>query len=53
VIELEKETLLASQAYQALSVLHRRQGNAELTTEELQEFQQIQSLLQQNAFKSN
>jgi tetratricopeptide (TPR) repeat protein len=53
VTELEKETLLASQAYQALSVLHRKQGKAELAAKELQEFQRIQSQLQANVAKSN
>jgi tetratricopeptide (TPR) repeat protein len=53
VTELEKETLLASQAYQALSVLHRKQGKTELASKELQEFQRIQSLLQNNLAKSN
>jgi tetratricopeptide (TPR) repeat protein len=53
VTALEKETLLASQAYQALSVLHRKQGKTELASKELQEFQHIQSLLQHNLAKSN
>jgi tetratricopeptide (TPR) repeat protein len=47
VTALEKETLLAAQAYQALSVLHRKQGKTELASKELQEFQRIQSLLEQ------
>jgi tetratricopeptide (TPR) repeat protein len=53
VTELEKETLLAAQAYQALSVLHRKQGKAELASKELQKFQHIQSLVQQEVAKSN
>jgi tetratricopeptide (TPR) repeat protein len=53
VTELEKETLLAAQAYQTLSVLHRKQGKMELSAEELHEFQRIQSLVQQDVAKSN
>jgi tetratricopeptide (TPR) repeat protein len=53
VTELEKETLLAAQAYQALSVLHRKQGKTELAAKELLEFQNIQSHLQADLAKSN
>jgi hypothetical protein len=46
VIELEKQTLLAGQAYQGLATLHRKQGKTELASQELKEFQRIQSLVQ-------
>ena len=48
VIELEKETLLAAQAYQALSTLHRKQGKAELAAKEIKEFQRIQQQVEQS-----
>lgn len=53
VIELEKRTLLAAQAYQALATLHRKQGKTELAAKEVKEFQRIQSLVQQNAAHTN
>ena len=53
VIELEKDSLLAAQSYQALATLHRKQGKTEEAARELKEFQRIQALVQQNAAKSN
>jgi tetratricopeptide (TPR) repeat protein len=53
VIELEKETMLAAQAYQALATLHRKQGKTELAAKELKEFQRIQTQIQQNVTKAN
>jgi tetratricopeptide (TPR) repeat protein len=47
VVTLERDTRLASQAYQVLSTLHRKQGKTELASKELQESQRIQSLLEQ------
>lgn len=47
VIELEKESLLAAQVYQALSTLHRKQGKTELAAKELKEFQRIQQQVEQ------
>jgi tetratricopeptide (TPR) repeat protein len=53
VIELEKETMLTAQAYQALATLHRKQGKTELAAKELKEFQRIQGRVQQNTAKTN
>lgn len=53
VIELEKETLLAGQAYQALATLHRKQGKTELAAKELKEFQRIQSVALQSPPHTN
>jgi tetratricopeptide (TPR) repeat protein len=44
VIELEKETPLAAQAYLALAAVHRRQGQPEQTAHDLQEYRRIQAL---------
>lgn len=44
VIELEKETPLAAQAYLALAGVHRKQGNTEQAAREMQEFRRIQAL---------
>jgi len=53
VVQLEKETLLAAQAYQALATLHRKQGKTELAGTEVKEFQRIQAQVQHNATKGN
>jgi hypothetical protein len=47
------ETLLAGQAYQGLATLHRKQGKTELASQELKEFQRIQSLVQQSVLHTN
>jgi tetratricopeptide (TPR) repeat protein len=44
VIELEKETPLAAQAYLALAGVHRKQGKLEQAAREMQEFRRIQAL---------
>ena len=44
VIELEKDTALAGQAYLALAGLHRKLGKTEQAAKEMQEFRRIQSL---------
>jgi tetratricopeptide (TPR) repeat protein len=44
VIELEKETPLAGQAYLALAGIHRKQGKTELAAREMQEYGRIQTL---------
>jgi tetratricopeptide (TPR) repeat protein len=44
VIELEKETPLAAQAYLALAGIHRKQGRTEQAAQEMQEFRRIQAL---------
>jgi tetratricopeptide (TPR) repeat protein len=44
VIELEKETPLAAQAYLALAGVHRRQGKPEQAAHDLQEYRRIQEL---------
>ena len=44
VIELEKETPLAGQAYLALAVIHRKQGEMEQATRDIQEHRRIQAL---------
>jgi cytochrome c-type biogenesis protein CcmH/NrfG len=46
VIELEKETPLAAQAYLALAAIHRKQGKPGDATHDMQEFRRIQSLSQ-------
>jgi tetratricopeptide (TPR) repeat protein len=51
VTDLEKETPLAAQAYQALATLHRKQGKTELAAQEMREFQRISALHQQNQRK--
>ena len=51
VIELEKDTPLAAQAYQALAALHRKQGKTALASQEMQEFQRINALSQQSQRK--
>jgi tetratricopeptide (TPR) repeat protein len=43
-IELEKDTLLAGQAYLALADIHRKLGKTEMASKEMQEFRRIQSL---------
>jgi hypothetical protein len=44
VIELEKESPLAGQAYLLLAGIHRKQGKIALAEKEIQQFRQIQSL---------
>ncbi len=44
VIELEKETPLAGQAYLVLAGIHRKQGKAEQATHEMQEYGRIHAL---------
>jgi tetratricopeptide (TPR) repeat protein len=44
VIELEKESPLAGQAYLALAGIHRKQGKTQQAAGEIQEYRQIQSL---------
>ncbi|MGA7914437.1 MAG: tetratricopeptide repeat protein [Candidatus Acidiferrales bacterium] len=44
VIELEKESPLAAQAYLALAAVHRRQGKPEQAARDLQEYRRIQDL---------
>ena len=44
VIELEKETPLAAQAYLALAGVHRRQGKPDQAAHDLQEYRRIQAL---------
>jgi tetratricopeptide (TPR) repeat protein len=48
VTELEKDTRVAAQAFQALATLHRKQGKTELGAQEMREFQRINALVQQN-----
>ena len=43
-IELEKDTPLAGQAYLALAGIHRKLGKTEQASQEMQEFRRIQSL---------
>jgi tetratricopeptide (TPR) repeat protein len=43
VIELEKETPLAAQAYLALAGIHRKQGKAEQANREMQDYRRIQA----------
>jgi len=44
VIELERDTTLAGQAYLALAGIHRKLGKTEQATKEIQEFRRIRSL---------
>jgi tetratricopeptide (TPR) repeat protein len=44
VIELEKDTPLAGQAYLALAQIHRKQGKAEQAVRDIQEYRRIQGL---------
>jgi tetratricopeptide (TPR) repeat protein len=44
VIELEKETPLAGQAYLVLAQIHRRQGKAEQAAREMQDYHRLQAL---------
>jgi hypothetical protein len=44
VIELERDTTLAGQAYLALARIHRKLGKTEQATKEIQEFRRIRSL---------
>jgi hypothetical protein len=45
VIELEKDTPLAAQAYLALAGIHRRQGKKDQAAREMQEYRRIQALV--------
>jgi tetratricopeptide (TPR) repeat protein len=45
VIELEKDTPLAAQAYLALAGMHRRQGKTDQAAREMQEYRRIQALV--------
>src|SRR4029077_6092786 len=45
VIELEKNTSLAAQAYFGLAGLHRKQGKLAQSQQEMQEFQKLQSTI--------
>jgi tetratricopeptide (TPR) repeat protein len=45
VIELEKNTSIAAQAYFALAGLHRKQGKLTQSQEEMQQFQKLQSTI--------
>jgi tetratricopeptide (TPR) repeat protein len=44
VIELEKDTPLAAQAYLALAGIHRRQGKTDQAAREMQEYRRIEAL---------
>jgi len=44
VIELEKQSPLAGQAYLALAGIHRKQGKTELAAQEMQQYRQIESV---------
>jgi hypothetical protein len=44
VIELEKDTPLAGQAYLALAQIHRRQGKTEQAARDMQNYRRIQAL---------
>jgi tetratricopeptide (TPR) repeat protein len=44
VIELEKDTTLAAQAYLALAGIHRRQGKTDQASHDMQEYRRIQAL---------
>jgi tetratricopeptide (TPR) repeat protein len=44
VIELEKDTPLAGQAYLALAQIHRRQGKTEQAARDMQDYRRIQNL---------
>lgn len=43
IIELEKATALAAQAYLALAEIHRKQGKTELAAREMQEYRRIKA----------
>jgi len=43
VIELEKDTPLAGQAYLALAQIHRRQGKTEQAVRDMQDYRRIQA----------
>jgi tetratricopeptide (TPR) repeat protein len=47
VIELEKQTALAAQAYLALAGIHRKQGKAEQAAHDMREYRRIQARLPQ------
>jgi cytochrome c-type biogenesis protein CcmH/NrfG len=47
VVELEKDTPLAGQAYLALAGIHRKQGKTEQAAQDMQEFRRIQALTPQ------
>jgi Tetratricopeptide repeat len=44
VIELEKETPLAGQAYLVLAQIHRRQGKTEQAARDMENYRKIQAL---------
>ena len=44
VIELEKQSPLAGQAYLALAAIHRKQGKTELAAKETEQYRQIESV---------
>ena len=44
VIELEKDTSLAGQAYLALADIHRKEGKTEQAAREMQEYSRIQNV---------
>lgn len=46
VTQLEHESMLAAQAYQALATLPRKAGKTELASKEIKEFQRIQAQVQ-------
>ncbi len=48
VIELDKETPLAGQAYLVLAGIHRKQGKTEQADHEMQEYRRIQALNNRN-----
>lgn len=52
VTQLEQESKLAAQAYQALATLHRKQGKSELASKDMKKFQRIQAQVQQTAGKN-
>lgn len=49
VIEMEKESALAGQAYLALAGIHRKQGETEQAAREMQEYRRIQALNDRHA----
>jgi cytochrome c-type biogenesis protein CcmH/NrfG len=49
VIQLEKETPLAAQAYLAVAAVHRKQGRSDQAARDMQEFRRIQSLTSPSA----
>jgi tetratricopeptide (TPR) repeat protein len=44
VVEIEKNTFLAGQAYLALAAIHRKQGKTERATHDMQEYRRIQAV---------